>query len=47
MKTKTPCSLPLTLYEIDLLHYTSIATDKEHLADALILKALDFEGELN
>ena len=27
------------------MHYTSIGTDKEYFADALILKALDFEGE--
>ena len=45
MRTKTLYSTPLTLYEIDLLHYTSIGTDKEYFADALILKALDFEGE--
>ncbi len=45
MRIKTLYSMPLTLYEIDLLHYTSIGTDKEYFADALILKALDFEGE--
>ena len=45
MRFKTLYSMPLTLYEIDLLHYTSIGTDKEYFADALILKALDFEGE--
>ena len=37
--------MPLTLYEIDVLHYTSTGNDKEYFADALILKALDFEGE--
>ncbi|MBQ86206.1 MAG: hypothetical protein CMQ16_07350 [Gammaproteobacteria bacterium] len=45
MKTKTLYSMPLTLYEIDLLHYTSVGGDKEYFADALILKALDYEGE--
>ena len=45
MQAKRLYSTPLTLYEIDLLHYTSIGTDKEYFADALILKALDFEGE--
>ncbi len=37
--------MPLTLYEIDVLHYTSTRNDKEYFVDALILKALDFEGE--
>jgi hypothetical protein len=37
-------SRPLTLFEIDLLHYTSTATDKEYFADALILKAIDERG---
>ncbi|MDG1952990.1 MAG: hypothetical protein P8J52_10400 [Gammaproteobacteria bacterium] len=37
-------SRPLTLFEIDLLHYTSTATDKEYFADALILKAVDERG---
>jgi hypothetical protein len=37
-------SRPLTLIEIDLLHYTSTATDKEYFADALILKAIDERG---
>ena len=45
MQAKRLYSTPLTLYEIDLLHYTSIGTDKEYFADALILKALDFKGE--
>ena len=45
MKTKTLYSMPLTLYEIDVLHYTSTRNDKEYFVDALILKALDFEGE--
>ena len=34
-------SKPLSLYEIDLLHYTSVGSDKEYFVDALILKALD------
>ena len=34
-------SKPLTLYEIDLLHYSSNNSDKEYFVDALILKALD------
>ena len=34
-------SKPLTLYEIDLLHYSSNNSDKEYFIDALILKALD------
>ena len=37
-------SKPLSLYEIDLLHYTSVGSDKEYFADALILKALDKNG---
>ena len=38
-------SKPLSLYEIDLLHYTSVASDKEYFVDALILKALDENGD--
>ena len=38
-------SKPLSLYEIDLLHYTSVASDKEYFVDALILKALDEIGD--
>ena len=38
-------SKPLSLYEIDLLHYTSVASDKEYFVDALILKALDKNGD--
>ena len=37
-------SKPLSLYEIDLLHYTSIKSDKEYFVDALILKAVDKNG---
>ena len=37
-------SKPLSLYEIDLLHYTSVGSDKEYFVDALILKALDKNG---
>ena len=37
-------SQPLSLYEIDLLHYTSVGSDKEYFVDALILKALDKNG---
>ena len=37
-------SKPLSLYEIDLLHYTSVGSDKEYFADALILKAVDNNG---
>ena len=37
-------SKPLSLYEIDLLHYTSVRSDKEYFVDALILKALDKNG---
>ncbi len=37
-------SKPLSLYEIDLLHYTSVGSDKEYFADALILKAVDKNG---
>ena len=37
-------SKPLSLYEIDLLHYTSVGNDKEYFVDALILKALDKNG---
>jgi len=38
-------SKPLSLYEIDLLHYTSVASDKEYFVDALILKALNKNGD--
>ena len=37
-------SKSLSLYEIDLLHYTSVGSDKEYFVDALILKALDKNG---
>ena len=37
-------SKPLSLYEIDLLHYKSVGSDKEYFVDALILKALDKNG---
>ena len=37
-------SKPLSLYEIDLLHYTSVGSDKEYFVDALILKALNKNG---
>ena len=37
-------SRPLSLYEIDLLHYTSVGSDKEYFVDTLILKALDKDG---
>ena len=37
-------SKPLSLYEIDVLHYTSVGTDKQYFVDALIMKALDEEG---
>ena len=37
-------SKPLSLYEIDLLHYTSVGSDKEYFVDALILKAVDKNG---
>ena len=37
-------SKPLSIYEIDLLHYTSVGSDKEYFVDALILKALDKNG---
>ena len=37
-------SKPLSLYEIDLLHYTSVGSDKEYFVDALILEALDKNG---
>ena len=40
MKEKKLCSLPLSIYEIDLLHYKSNGSDKEYFADALILKAV-------
>ena len=38
-------SKPLSLYEIDLLHYTSVGSDKEYFVDTLILKALDKDGK--
>lgn len=38
-------SKPLSLYEIDLLHYKSVASDIEYFVDALILKALDENGD--
>ena len=44
MKIKKLYSHPLSLYEIDLLHYTSTGSDKEYFADALILKAVDSNG---
>ena len=37
-------SKPLSLYEIDVLHYTSVGTDKQYFVDALIMKAEDEEG---
>ena len=37
-------SKPLSLYEIDLLHYTSNSSDKNYFIDALIMKALDYKG---
>ena len=37
-------SKPLSLYEIDVLHYTSVGTDKQYFVDALIMKAVDEEG---
>mgnify|MGYP005710710563 FL=1 len=38
-------SKPLSLYEIDLLHYTSNSSDKNYFIDALIMKALDINGK--
>ena len=38
-------SKPLSLYEIDLLHYTSNSSDKNYFIDALIMKALDYKGK--
>ena len=40
MKEKKLYSLPLSIYEIDLLHYRSNGSDKEYFTDALILKAV-------
>ena len=40
MKGKKLYSLPLSIYEIDLLHYRSNGSDKEYFTDALILKAV-------
>ena len=40
MKIKKLSSLPLSIYEIDLLHYKSNGSDREYFADALILKAV-------
>ena len=37
-------SKPLSLYEIDLLHYTSNSNDKNYFIDAIIMKALDYKG---
>tara|TARA_B100000989_G_C19524938_1_gene466247 strand:+ start:3099 stop:3320 length:222 start_codon:yes stop_codon:yes gene_type:complete len=37
-------SKPLSLYEIDVLHYTSNSNDKTYFIDALIMKALDYKG---
>ena len=37
-------SKPLSLYEIDVLHYTSVGSDKQYFVDALIMKAVDAEG---
>ena len=37
-------SKPLSLYEIDVLHYTSVGSDKQYFVDALIMKAIDEEG---
>jgi len=36
-------SKPLSLYEIDVLHYTSVGSDKQYFVDALIMKAIDEE----
>jgi hypothetical protein len=44
MNIKKLYSHPLSLHEIDLLHYTSTGSDKEYFADALILKAVDRNG---
>lgn len=38
-------SKPLSLYEIDVLHYTSVGSDKQYFVDALIMKAVDESGE--
>tara|TARA_B100001029_G_scaffold178009_1_gene183777 strand:+ start:3402 stop:3635 length:234 start_codon:yes stop_codon:yes gene_type:complete len=38
-------SKPLSLYEIDVLHYTSVGSDKQYFVDALIMKAVDEGGE--
>ena len=40
MKEKKLYSLPLSIYEIDLLHYKSNGSDREYFTDALILKAV-------
>ena len=40
MKIKKLHSLPLSIYEIDLLHYKSSGSDREYFVDALILKAV-------
>jgi hypothetical protein len=45
MNIKKLYSQPLTLYEIDLLHYKSTGSDKEYFVDALILKATDEDGK--
>ena len=41
MKEKKLYSLPLSMYEIDLLHYKSSGSDRDYFTDALILKAVD------
>tara|TARA_B100000963_G_scaffold65493_1_gene53718 strand:+ start:180 stop:410 length:231 start_codon:yes stop_codon:yes gene_type:complete len=38
-------SKPLSLYEIDVLHYTSVGSDKQYFVDALIMKAVAEDGE--
>ena len=38
-------SKPLSLYEIDVLHYTSVGSDKQYFVDALIMKAVNEGGE--
>ena len=40
MKEKKLYSLPLSIYEIDLLHYKSNGSDREYFTDALILMAV-------
>ena len=38
-------SKPLSLYEIDVLHYTSVGSDKQYFVDALIMKAVAEDGK--